>query len=490
MSTGNANELSFAVRPAVIARYLGQLTMILAALTFPPIAGAAILADFSLMLRLVIAGAALGVAGFTMFRLGRNKPPHRNEALATTGLLFIIAAASMTWPMMTPGLPLVDAFFESVSAVTTTGLTTTSTVEDKPAAFLALRAWMQWYGGLGIVVLSLAIVGTRGPAARRLSGIEDSPREDLIGGLRAYARSVTAIYLILTGITLGAILLSGAPFFPALIHALSTVSTGGFSGYDNSVAGFDSPLISSVIIFFCVAGAVSFSAYTNAYSRGLKTLLKDPQLHALLLLGLIGSLALTTVLALQTDRGWLQAAGDAFTTGFSAQSTTGFATTSVAEFPAAAKLLLMGAMFVGADVGSSGGGIKMLRFLVVLRFIQSTLRRTAVTPHTVLRPRLEGRTLTHTEVESAFQVIVAFIATVGACWVLFLLHGYDPLDSLFDCVSAVGTVGLSTGITSPDLEPTLKLALCGAMLLGRLEFLALIVLFYHRTWFGKRGDFK
>ena len=173
--------------------------------------------------------------------------------------------------------------------------------------------------------------------------------------------------------------------------------------------------------------------------------------------------------------------------GASAQSTTGFSSLSIESIDATSKLLLMLSMFIGGGSGSTAGGIKLLRLLIILRLLQFYLRRPAMPPHAVARPRLSGQVLERTEIEQATLIAALFAMTIGASWLAFVAFGYAPLDALFEVTSAVGTVGLSTGITSADLEWPLKALLCLDMLLGRLEVLALLVILYPATWIGKRA---
>ena len=148
---------------------------------------------------------------------------------------------------------------------------------------------------------------------------------------------------------------------------------------------------------------------------------------------------------------------------------------------------LMASMIVGGGAGSTAGGIKLLRFLIVLRLVQHFLRRAAMPPHAVAQPRLAGQALKAQEIERAVLVIALFAMTVGVSWLVFVAHGYDPVDALFEVTSATGTVGLSTGITSSELPAALKLVLSLDMLLGRVEVFALLVLLYPRTWLRKRA---
>ncbi len=484
---GSARSQSYAVRPRVVGRYLGQLMCVLAVLTIAPLIVALIAGDWAIAGRLGIVAAALGAGCAGLCRFETSDHLQRNEALAISAGIFVIASVAMAWPMMGAGLGVADAFFESVSGVTTTGLTTTATVEDKPVSFLFLRAWMQWYGGLGIVVLSLAIVTRPGVASKRLSMVEDI-EHDLLGGTRSFARKALVFYMGFTIVAFLGILLAGGGAFSSLVHALSAVSTGGFSSNDNSLAGLGSSAAAGVTLVFSALGAISFAVFLNVRRAGLASIYRDIECRSYLAIALAAAAAIAMILQFQTDLGWLGALGQGASFGFTAQSTTGYSTAPVAGLPAAAKLVIMLSMLVGANLGSTGGGLKIVRFLLLLSLMRNALARTAVTEHTVLEPRLHGTPLRKREIESALLIILAYFGLSLITWLLFLLAGHDPLDSLFDIVSAIGTVGLSTGVTSPDLSPALKLALCVNMLLGRLEILAVIVLIYPRTWIGKRGD--
>ena len=145
-------------------------------------------------------------------------------------------------------------------------------------------------------------------------------------------------------------------------------------------------------------------------------------------------------------------------------------------------------MFVGGGAGSTAGGIKLLRLLIALRLLQLLLLRSTQPAHAVAHLELEGRVVANEDIQNALLLILLFAAVIVISWLAFVACGYPPLDSLFEVVSATGTVGLSTGIASPELEPGLKLLLCADMLLGRIEIIALAVVLYHRTWFGRRNN--
>ena len=144
------------------------------------------------------------------------------------------------------------------------------------------------------------------------------------------------------------------------------------------------------------------------------------------------------------------------------------------------------AMLTGGSVGSSAGGFKLLRLLILLRMLQLSLRRLAMPPHAVAQPYLAGHELDNDDIQRSLQLILLFIGVTVLSWLAFVVTGYDPLDALFEVASACGTVGLSSGITRPGLEPVLKGVLCFDMLAGRLEIIALLLVLYPHNWIGRR----
>jgi trk system potassium uptake protein TrkH len=184
--------------------------------------------------------------------------------------------------------------------------------------------------------------------------------------------------------------------------------------------------------------------------------------------------------------GWVSRLGDAVVAGFSAQTTTGFHTVPSGDLAAGPKLILILSMLVGGSAGSTAGGIKVIRILLFFRILHLTLVRTALPRHAVVEEGEAGGASDPGEIRGALLIVVLFAMAVAVSWLAFLAFGHPPLDSLFEVASALGTVGLSTGVTGPSLEWGLKLVLCADMLLGRLEFVALLVLLYPHTWIGKR----
>lgn len=407
--------------------------------------------------------------------------------MTVTALAFLLSPLMMTWPMMAPGIPFTDALFESISGVTTTGLSVLGSVQHRAPAFLFARAWMQWYGGLGIIVLSVALLMGHHAAARRLVD-PVAGGEALVATARTHARHSIIIYLSLTLLGLALVWPLTGDGFAALLHVLAAVSTGGFSSFDNSIAGFDSTAAAAIMLV-AFMGAVSLPLYWRIFHDGwlggIRTLLDDVELRALLACGLLVGGILSW---LAWDGGVATPWYQGLIMGVSAQTTTGFATMDPADMGQASKLVMIVSMLVGGSVGSTAGGFKLLRLLILLRLLQLMLRRSTLPPHAVVEPYLAGQKLDSDDLIRALQLILLFIGVAVVSWMPFVILGYDPLDALFEVVSACGTVGLSTGISRPELEPALKGVLCFDMLAGRLEIVALLILMYPRNWIGRRGE--
>jgi trk system potassium uptake protein TrkH len=324
-----------------------------------------------------------------------------------------------------------------------------------------------------------------GLAARKL--VDASGTELQVSSTRTRARRVLAVYVLLTLAGILLIWLAGLTPFDALAHALSAVSTGGFSTFDQSLGGMRPPLAPFAVVFVSFLGAVSLPLYFFAWRRGIGELLQDLELRTLAAVCLAGTLLLALwfwhsgmPLAEALRQGSLLAVSAQTTAGFSAQPTT--------HLDAFSKGLLILSMAVGGSLGSTAGGVKLLRVLVLLRFIQMLLRRTAATEHAVMEVRLGGRRIQEADMIQALLILALFAAVVALSWLVFLAWGYPPLDALFEVVSASGTVGLSSGITSSALPALLKLVLCLDMLAGRLEIVALLVALYPVTWMGKKQE--
>lgn len=480
-----APTLAYPVRGKVVLKYLGQLLLLLAGLDLVPAVVAVGYGDDALALRFAGAAIALVVFALPWVRLAVSAELQTNEALVITALAFLGGALSMVYPFMGAGMAFSDALFEAVSGITTTGLSCLGSVEQMPKSFLFARAWMQWYGGLGIVILSLALLMGHERIARRLLG-RPPEGEHLTVGIRRYSRQVIGVYLLLTLLAVLALWATGLDGLNAVAQALSAVSTGGFSTHNDSLTGLGSEAAVWIVTAVSLSGALALAVYYRIWEQGWRALTGDTESRALL-----GAAALTCgllVLSLHWVDAlpWASSLRGGVLQGISAQTTTGFSSLEVSGLQPLSRLIMMLSMFVGGDIGSTAGGVKILRLLVLLRLLQFIVRTTGSPSHAVNEVRLGGRRLSETEFVAVLSLLGMFLLVILLSWMPFLALGYDPLNSLFEVISATATTGLSAGISGPGLETALKGVLCFDMLAGRLEIVALLVLFYPRTWIGRR----
>jgi trk system potassium uptake protein TrkH len=465
-------------RQVFVAPFLGgfgHLCFVVAALALPPAGVSLVSGEPSTALRYVTVILPLTFLGAGLSRIQAREDVQINEAMVLVASIFLAAPLAMTYPLMGAGLSFTDALFEAVSGVTTTGLSTLRTVEDKSNALLFARAWMQWYGGLGIVVLSLALLVRPGMAAKRLSAAQVE-EEDVVGGTKAHARRVVNVYALLTGCGIGRLLLTGTAPFDAVLYTLAAVSTGGFSPHDGSLSALGGPI---------PQWAVTITCRMSSHKRG-RPELDVFQAKSVVVAGVVVTLLLAFCLRSVQGFSWTKVFYVAPVLAFSAQTTAGFSNMDVSTLHGASKFVLILAMALGGTVGSTAGGFKILRLLTILSVLRLVIKKTAVARHAVLVPRLRGSRVEQTEIHEVVLIVLLFVAVVLLSWFCFVLAGYESLDSLFEVVPATGTVGLSAGVTRSGLPALLKGVLCAEMLLGRLEILPWLVMLYPGTWFGRR----
>lgn len=462
----------------LVAHALLKQTPVLALLLGAPGLGAAIegeryLAGALLIPALILAAAGLLSRGFEM-----EDDLRRIEAVATLALIFVLSSLLAIPAFMVLGLPWLDALFEAASGITTTGLSVAREAESWPISGHFLRAWMQWCGGVVIAVAGVALLLDSSRAAQVL-GKEAVGEADFFASTRSKARLVLAGYgaLTIVGVALSIPLFPG--WWEGPMIALAAVSTGGFSPRDSSLADY-SLAAQSFALLLCVATSISLLFYAVAWKRGFAIAFRRGTVPVTLGI-LAGGIALYVVIHGVT-RGW---APEALIAGVlnhvSAQTTAGFSVAPV--MPASPLfLLLIVAMILGGDVGSTTGGIKTARTTMLARMVRLVF----------LRLRLPSRALSHLKIGDkradaepilfAAALLAIYLTAALIFWAALYGAGHPALPALFDATSALSGVGLSAGVIGPDLADPLKALAIFAMLLGRLEFFVLIALFLPSTW--------
>jgi len=470
-------ELVSPVNRAAVLKYLGQVMIGIGAVLFVPLMVAAYFEDYHVAAVYAVMAIVVIAVGYGLHRMLPDYDLEWKEALVLAALIFPLSSAISAIPIsISTGMPILDAFFEAVSGLTTTGLSVAP--PDVGPAFLFARSWLQWIGGIGIVLIVLSVVIRPGTSAYRLYSVhiaEKKPRPNVISA----AKMLGKIYLGITLITFFLLIIAGMTPFDALCHALSAVSTGGFSTKADSIAGFSGIIIPATVLLGCVLGAINFGLYPRLIENP-RLLISSEQFRGFLAVLAIGVLLLAFTMQQMGPLSFV--AGTAAFQALSALTTAGFSTIDIAPLPDSAKMVLSALMWVGGSVGSTAGGIKILRLIILLKlihlvFIRFFLPREALTPL-----KVRGEVIETNELNGLLTFVLLYIVVIFVSALLFMFHGIGAGDALFEVSSALGTVGLSAGVTSAALAPQLKLVLIADMLLGRMEIIPLFILLFPRTW--------
>jgi trk system potassium uptake protein TrkH len=378
-------------------------------------------------------------------------------------------------------LPPTNAFFESVSGYTGTGLTMAARADLLPHTLQWWRSFMEWIGGMGVIVLMLAILAGPRPGAATYSLYYAEARgEKIHPSISSTLRTMWWIFLLYTFIGVVALWGAGMPMWEAINHAMTGISTGGFSVTDNSIASYSSVAIELVLLPIMLFGAISFAVHYELMQGRGQVLWRDVQTRWLLLLGGLGIAFL--VLEMGFRLGWLPALRDSVFQFVSAVTCTGFQTADLFEWTPTAKLLLATGMVVGGAAGSTAGGIKIMRMIVLIKGVQWRFRK-IISPRGAIVPfRIGPTAVDETEVGSRLEdaALITFLWLVFlGLGIIVLLHTtaetFSLSDVVFEVASAQGNVGLSVGITSPTMPTLSKLVLCFNMWIGRLEIIPVLV---------------
>ncbi len=382
-----------------------------------------------------------------------------------------------------------NAFFESVSGLTTTGATVIVGLDDAPQGILLWRALLQWLGGIGIIGVAISILPALGVGGMQLFRTESSDRsEKVMPRVQEIATGIVLIYAALTVACGLAYWLVAMTPFEALAHALTTVSTAGFSTSDISMARWDSAALHWIATFFMLSGAVPFVLYLRLF-QGQRDALRDSQVW--FLVGLL-AVVIIAVAAWLTIAGRHSAADALRLAAFNVVSvvtTTGYATADYTQWGNLMIGLFFGLMFVGGCTGSTSGGMKIFRFQVMIRMLQSQFLR-LLYPRGVFPRVYAGRLLPDDVIGSVVVFFSLYFICYSALTVALMAFDLDFLTSASAAVAALSNIGPGLGpIIGPAgnfaiLPDASKWLLCFGMLLGRLELFTVLILFFPQFWRG------
>lgn len=410
---------------------------------------------------------------------------HSRDGFAAVALSWVLLALFGALPYVFTGAmtSYIDALFETVSGLTTTGSSTFTAVSHLPRSVLLWRSLTQWMGGMGVLVLFLALTPRMGEGAVFLMRAE-SPgpiKSKLVPKVGGTAKILYLIYVVLTLCEVLALRLAGESWFSAVCHSFTTMATGGFSIYDTSLAGASKAVMWIITVFSFLAG-VNFSLMFLAVRGKLKEVLRSEELR--IYVGIVAAATLLLCINLRVQAGvpFGDSITDAAFQTVTIITTTGFATVDFSLWPTFCRMALVMLMFTGACAGSTSGGIKISRVAILCK----SLKRLAH-PHHVSVLKVDGQTVEERVVSSAGAFIAAYLLVLLAGALVVSWDNYGFQESFAASLTCISNVGPGLGILGPMenfsiLSPLSKLVLSLEMLMGRLELMPLLALFLGSTW--------
>ncbi len=431
---------------------------------------------------------ALGLSFFLLSRnLSTDDTIRKKDAYFTVTISWLVLGLMGSLPyIFAHSMPsLSDAIFESVSGFTTTGSSILTDIEALPKSVLFWRSLTHWIGGIGIIMLVIVILPSLKISGYHLFTSESSFQEKIKPKIQQVGFRLLAIYISMTLIETILLLLGKMNLFESICHAFGTIATGGFSPKNTSIADY-SPYIQYVIMIFMLLSGTNFIIHYYAVKREMHKIKKNEELRFYLLITfLIGSI-LTGILFFRMQLPFEVAFRDAFFQIISIITSTGFASADYLLWPHVAWVIIFFSMFIGGSIGSTSGGIKIMRHLIIIKSIKRVFRQ-IIHPQAVIPVRLNGKNLSleNSNATLSFLITYLVIFLIGTLIMMFIgLDGGSASSSVATCMAGIGPGIGSVGPTSnfahiPGLG---KMVLAFLMIVGRLEIFTVFVLFTRNFW--------
>ncbi len=476
----------------VTARVLGLLLILFSVTMLPPIAVSIIYSEPFTGIFLSAFSITL-LAGLIIWLPVRQSSYElrTRDGFIVTVLFWLVLSIFGTLPFLFSDaleLSFVDALFESVSGLTTTGATVLSGLDDLPKSLLYYRQQLQWLGGIGIIVIAVAVLPMLGVGGMQIYRAEaPGPMKDtkITPRITETATVLFKIYLTLTAACAIAYWCAGMSTFDAITHSFSTVAIGGFSTHDESIGFFNSTAIIAICTFFMVVSGINFALhYTVWHDRALLFYWTDPEARMYLTILLSGMLIVCLFLYASGTYAWDDSIIHGTFQLISIMTTTGFATAEFDSWPTFLPYFLIFLSFFGACAGSTGGGIKIGRMLILM---QQSIREIyqLVHPNAVLPIKINNRKVPDRIVDAVWAFFGVYLAVFYLMVLLLLADGLDYVTAWSATAASLNNLGPGLGAVANnygELKDFSKVILCFGMLLGRLEIFTLLVLFSPTFW--------
>lgn len=474
------------------ARLIGLLNLFVAVAMLAPLAVSLIYADgttpvFLTSITLTVAASLVPVL---IFRPGPGQEIRHREGMAVVGLGWFFAGLFGALPFFLSGTfpHYLDCLFETLSGFTTTGASVLTDIEVLPPGILFWRSLTHWLGGMGIIVLTMAILPFLGVGGMQLFRAEvPGPVADrLQPRITETAKTLWKVYLLFTAAEVFLLYAGGMNLFDSFCHTFGTLATGGFSTKNASIGHYQSAYFHWVIIGFMLLAGMNFALHYQALSGNLKTFYRNSELRFFLSVFLTGTALVTWALWSEQLAGLGLAVRQGAFQVASILTTTGYTTADFEEWPALARIVLVVCIFIGGSAGSTGGSIKCVRIMLLLKHAYRELRR-LIHPRAVLPVKLQGRAVPDEVLTSVWGFFILFIVLFVVASAILAAMGLDLTTAFMAVAATIGNIGPGLGQVGPTdnyahLPQAAKVILILCMVLGRLEVYTVFILFVPEFW--------
>lgn len=477
---------------ATIFNNIGKILVVEAVLLVFPAIGSVLYGENTLI-SFALTIAALSVTGLLCMKKKPKKATiYAKEGYVIVALSWILMSLFGAMPFYFSGhIPnFIDAFFETVSGFTTTGATIIRNVETLPKSLLFWRSFTHWIGGMGILVFVIAIMPKTENSSMHVMRAEvPGPTVGkLVSKLRASARILYGIYCILTALQIVMLIAGGMPVFDSIVNSFATAGTGGFAILGNSIEGYNSIYSEMVIAVFMLIFGVNFNLYYMFLMKQGKQAIKSEELRYYV--GIVAAAVIIIAISLISTK---HEVADSFRYSFfqvaSIITTTGFSTTNFDTWPMIAKFVLVFLMVIGACAGSTGGGIKVSRLIILIKSGMRDIKK-AINPRSIETVKVDRHTVDEPVVKSVSVFFATYILISALSMFFVAIDGRDFVTTSTAVISCISNIGPGLGAVGPygnfaDFSILSKIVLSFDMLAGRLELIPMLMLFSPYAWSRK-----
>jgi trk system potassium uptake protein TrkH len=480
------------MRLAIVVHLTGLLVRLFSAAFLTPLALAWLFGERHDAGGFLLGALAAFIVGHLMRQVAEEpRDVNRVEGMAVVASTWLLVAVAGAIPYVWAGVPPIDALFESMSGLTTTGATTFADFTQFGRAIFFWRALTQWFGGLGVIALFVAILPRLAIGGRQLFFAEapGPTDEKLTPQIRKTAAALWMVYVALTAAETLSLRLAGLPWYDAICHAFTTLAAGGFSPHPLSIMGYENHAAEWIITFFMFLAGANFALQYRALRGQPLTLVRDDEFRAYSGLVIVAT-GLGTVFLWREGGALLDAFRLSTFQVVSILTTTGYASDDFQLWSEQARMVLLALMFVGGCAGSAAGGPKVVRHVLIARYTLRELKRT-LHPRAVLPVKLGGRTVPDDIMRAVLVFFLFYLLVFAVCSTIVVAFGADIVTGMTASIATLGNIGPGFNLVGPmahyaHLHPVSKVTLTAAMWIGRLEVLTVLAILRPEVWLTAR----